>query len=78
MGAIVLQRARVGSGALVAAGSVVAEGGEVAGGVLAAGAPAREKKPLSGSALRWTEEAAEHYQEYRRRYRRATPDDRRT
>lgn len=77
MGAIVLQRARVGSGALVAAGSVVTEGADVAAGVLAAGAPAREKKQLSGSALRWTEEAAERYQDYRRRYLRATPGGRR-
>jgi carbonic anhydrase/acetyltransferase-like protein (isoleucine patch superfamily) len=36
--------------------------------MLAAGVPAREKKELSGSALEWTETAAEHYQGYRRRY----------
>ena len=75
MGAIVLQRARVGAGSLLAAGSVLGEGAEVAPGVLGAGAPARAKKPLSGSALRWTEEATEHYQEYRRRYLRATGSD---
>src|SRR5215216_264872 len=44
MGAIVLQRARVGARAMVAAGAVVAEGAEIAGGRLAAGVPAREKK----------------------------------
>jgi carbonic anhydrase/acetyltransferase-like protein (isoleucine patch superfamily) len=57
---------------------VVTEGGEVAPGVLAAGAPAREKKRLSGSALRWTGEAADHYQDYRRRYLHTIAADRRT
>jgi carbonic anhydrase/acetyltransferase-like protein (isoleucine patch superfamily) len=68
MGAIVLQRARIGASAMVAAGAVVGEGGAVSARMLAAGVPAREKKQLSGSALRWTETAADHYQEYRRRY----------
>jgi carbonic anhydrase/acetyltransferase-like protein (isoleucine patch superfamily) len=68
MGAIVLQRARIGASAMVAAGGVVGEGGAVPARMLAAGVPAREKKELSGSALRWTETAADHYQEYRRRY----------
>jgi carbonic anhydrase/acetyltransferase-like protein (isoleucine patch superfamily) len=68
MGAIVLQRARVGARAMVAAGAVVSERMEIRGGVLAAGVPAREKKELSGSAARWTERAAGEYQEFRRRY----------
>lgn len=68
MGAIVLQRARVGAGSLVAAGSTVTEGARIEAGVLAAGAPARPKKPISGSAQRWTEEATAHYQDYRRLY----------
>ena len=68
MGAIVLQRARVGARAMVAAGAVVAEGAEIGGGMLAAGVPAREKKPLSGSALRWTDTAVDRYQGLRRRY----------
>ncbi len=68
MGAIVLQHARVGSGAMVAAGAVVAERAEIATGMLAAGVPAREKKELSGSALRWTRTASREYQEYSRRY----------
>jgi carbonic anhydrase/acetyltransferase-like protein (isoleucine patch superfamily) len=68
MGAIVLQHARVGSGAMVAAGAVVPERGHVAAGVLSAGIPAREKKPLSGSALEWTSRAAAEYQGYSRRY----------
>ena len=68
MGAIVLQRARVGARAMVAAGAVVGEGTEIAGEMLAAGVPAREKKQLSGSALRWTDTAVDRYQELRRRY----------
>ena len=68
MGAIVLQRARVGAGAMVAAGGVVAEGAAIAPGVLAAGVPAREKKPLSGSAEHWIRIAADDYQQLRRRY----------
>jgi hypothetical protein len=49
-GAIVLQRARVGAGALVAAGSVVGEGTEIPPGVLAAGTPAQVKRELAGSS----------------------------
>jgi carbonic anhydrase/acetyltransferase-like protein (isoleucine patch superfamily) len=68
MGAIVLQRAHVGARAMVAAGAVVGEGARVGERMMAAGVPAREKKELSGSALRWTDTAADHYQGYRRRY----------
>jgi carbonic anhydrase/acetyltransferase-like protein (isoleucine patch superfamily) len=68
MGAIVLQGARVGAGSLIAAGSVVTENAEIEAGILAAGAPAAPKKSISGSAQRWTRDATEHYQEYRRRY----------
>ena len=66
MGAIVCQAARVGSGAMVAAGAVVSERAQIRPGVLAAGVPAQEKKELSGSALGWTETAADEYQEFRR------------
>jgi carbonic anhydrase/acetyltransferase-like protein (isoleucine patch superfamily) len=68
MGAIVLQHARVGAGAMLAAGAVLSERKSVSAGVLAAGVPARELKPLSGSAQRWTATAADHYQDLRRRY----------
>ena len=53
MGAIVLQRARVGSGSLIAAGAVVGEGVEIPPGVLAAGVPARVKKEIAGESQRW-------------------------
>jgi carbonic anhydrase/acetyltransferase-like protein (isoleucine patch superfamily) len=68
MGAIVLQRARVGAGALVAAGSVVREGQEIPPGVIAAGVPAVVKKEVDGSSRRWIETAAQEYRELRRRY----------
>ena len=56
-------------GAVVGMGSVVLQHARLgAGAMLAAGVPAREKKPLSGSAERWTEIAVDDYQELRRRY----------
>ena len=57
MGAIVLQHASVGAGAMLAAGAVVPERAEIRAGVLAAGVPAREKKELSGPRPRWTRDA---------------------
>jgi carbonic anhydrase/acetyltransferase-like protein (isoleucine patch superfamily) len=68
MGSIVLHRASVGAGAMLAAGAVVPERAAVAPGVLAAGVPAREKKRLDGAAQRWTNVAADDYQELRRTY----------
>lgn len=72
MGAIVLQHAHVGAGAMVAAGAVVSERTEIPPGVLAAGVPAQVKKELSGSALGWTQRAAQHYQELREHYLRTS------
>jgi carbonic anhydrase/acetyltransferase-like protein (isoleucine patch superfamily) len=66
MGAVVLQHARVGAGSLIAAGAVVSERTEIPPGVLAAGVPARVKKPLSGSSQRWLGSAADEYQAKRR------------
>ena len=68
MGAIVLQRARIGAGAMVAAGSVVREGQEIPAGALAAGVPAVVKKDVDGSSRDWVETAAAEYRELRRRY----------
>ena len=69
MNAVVLQGARVGEEALVAAGAVVGEGMEIPDRWLAAGIPARLKKELTGSALRWIENSAPHYVQLARRYR---------
>ncbi|HEX3688856.1 MAG TPA: gamma carbonic anhydrase family protein [Solirubrobacteraceae bacterium] len=68
MGATVLQHAHVGEKTMIAAGGVVPERMAIAAGVLAAGVPVTERKPLSGSAARWSEMAVEDYQELRRRY----------
>jgi carbonic anhydrase/acetyltransferase-like protein (isoleucine patch superfamily) len=68
MGAIVLQRAKVGPRSLIAAGAVVGEGMEIPGGVLAAGIPAKVKKELEGNSQRWVETAALEYQSKRLRY----------
>jgi carbonic anhydrase/acetyltransferase-like protein (isoleucine patch superfamily) len=68
MGAIVLQRARLGARSVLAAGAVLSERREIGPGMLAAGVPAVEKKPLSGSAKGWAESAAAEYQTYRHRY----------
>ncbi len=68
MGSVVLQGARVGAGTMLAAGSVVVEGMEIPSGVLAAGIPARVRKPLSGSSKSWVETAAQEYQMMGRRY----------
>ncbi|MGH7777482.1 MAG: gamma carbonic anhydrase family protein [Candidatus Dormibacterales bacterium] len=61
MGAIALQRSRLGRRAMLAAGSVLGEGCEIPAGQLAAGAPAAVKKPISGSAARFVDRSAAHY-----------------
>ena len=68
MGSIVLNRARVGSRAMLAAGSVVREDQEIASEVLAAGVPAQVKKSLEGNSSEWVEMAAHEYQALRLRY----------
>jgi carbonic anhydrase/acetyltransferase-like protein (isoleucine patch superfamily) len=69
-GAIMLQRSRLGRGALLAAGSLLSEGQEVPAGHLAAGVPATVRKEVSGSSARWVADAARHYVEAGRRFRR--------
>ena len=75
MGSVVLDRARIGQGSMLAAGSVVTEGQEIPPGVLAAGTPARVRKPLEGGAARWVETAAREYQSLRLRYMEARGAD---
>ena len=69
MGAIMLQRSRLGAGSLLAAGAVLGEGSEIPPGHLAAGVPATIKKPLGGSSGRWVGMAAQKYQERAVTYR---------
>lgn len=61
MNAVVLDRAKIGQRAVVAAGSVVLEDQEIPADVLAAGVPAKVKKPLEGSAKTWSEISADAY-----------------
>lgn len=61
MNAVVLDHAVIGRQALVAAGSVVLENQVIPDGVLAAGAPAKVKRPLEGSSKKWLEVGASAY-----------------
>ncbi|RMH44597.1 MAG: gamma carbonic anhydrase family protein [Deltaproteobacteria bacterium] len=61
MGAVVLDRARVGAGSIVGAGALVTPGTEIPPGHLAVGAPARVKRPLTDAERAWIETSADHY-----------------
>jgi carbonic anhydrase/acetyltransferase-like protein (isoleucine patch superfamily) len=63
MGAVVLNRARVGVGAVVGAGAVVAAGTEIPAGMLAVGIPAKVSRPMEVG------ETAARYQALAQRYR---------
>lgn len=66
--AVVLGGATVGERSLIAAGSVVGEGAQIPDGVLAAGAPAKVKKPIDGEAAKWIDISAEEYVRLSRTY----------
>jgi carbonic anhydrase/acetyltransferase-like protein (isoleucine patch superfamily) len=66
--AVILNGARVGAGSLVAAGSVVGERAEIPEGVLAAGSPAKVKKPIDGEAATWIGISADEYVKLSRSY----------
>ena len=67
--AVVLNGASVGAGALVAAGSVVSANDAIPERFLAAGVPAKVRKPLDGDAAHWIEIAADNYVKLSRSYR---------
>ena len=69
MGATMLQRSRLGKGSMLAAGAVLQEGVDIPPGQLAAGVPARVKKPIDGSSNEWVNSSAQHYRERAVRYR---------
>ena len=69
MGATMLQRSRLGKGSMLAAGAVLQEGEHIPPGQMAAGVPARIKKPLDGSSQRWVATSAQHYRDRAIRYR---------
>jgi carbonic anhydrase/acetyltransferase-like protein (isoleucine patch superfamily) len=70
-GAIVLDGARIGPRAMVAAHALVTPGTQIPGGVMAVGAPATVKGPLSGSAAGWVGDNPAYYAELAQRHRRA-------
>ncbi|WP_366924463.1 gamma carbonic anhydrase family protein [Metallumcola ferriviriculae] len=61
MNVVILDNAEVGEQAMIAAGSVVATGSKIPDRYLAAGAPAKPKKELSGESLWWVEASAKTY-----------------
>jgi carbonic anhydrase/acetyltransferase-like protein (isoleucine patch superfamily) len=69
-GAIVLDGARIGPRAMVAAHALVTPGTQIPGGVLARGAPATVRGPLSGSAADWVSYNPGYYAELAQRHRR--------
>jgi carbonic anhydrase/acetyltransferase-like protein (isoleucine patch superfamily) len=71
MNAVVLNRSKVGERAVIAAGSVVLEDQEIPAFTLAAGAPAKIKKQLDGSAKTWTEVSSDAYVRLTKEYRAA-------
>lgn len=66
--AVLLNGSTIGEGTLIAAGAVVTQDAEIPPGVVAAGAPARVKKPLEGDAAKWVERNAEEYVHLSRTY----------
>jgi carbonic anhydrase/acetyltransferase-like protein (isoleucine patch superfamily) len=68
MGAVVLDRARIGTRCIVGAGALVTPGTEIPDGHLAVGSPARVKRPLTEEELAWIETSADHYVELAARY----------
>ena len=69
-GSIVLERVRVGARSLVGAGSLVVPGTQIPPGVLALGAPARVKGPLTGTpAEAWVRNNPAGYQSLARRHK---------
>ena len=66
--AVVLNGAIVGTKSLIGAGSVVAANAIIPPRVVAAGAPAKIKKPLEGAAVEWVEHAPQEYVTLSRTY----------
>ncbi|MGY1602163.1 gamma carbonic anhydrase family protein [Geodermatophilus sp. SYSU D00815] len=67
-GATVQDGARIGARALIAAHSLVPPGAEIPDGVMALGAPARVRGPLSAGARAWVEGNPAIYRELARRH----------
>jgi carbonic anhydrase/acetyltransferase-like protein (isoleucine patch superfamily) len=69
MGAIILNRVRVGRGSIIGAGAVLLEGMEVPPGSLVVGLPAKVVRPVDEAAAKLLEHGWRHYVEQARRHR---------
>ena len=69
MGAVVMDRAVVEPGCLVAAGALVTEGKVLKSGWLYAGAPAKERRPLTEEERAFLQRSAQHYVAVARQHR---------
>jgi len=69
IGAIVMNGAEIGEGALVGAGALVPPGAKIPPGMLAVGAPARVKRPLTDEERQDLRESAPHYVHLAREHR---------
>ncbi len=69
IGAVVLNGAEIGEGALVGAGAVVTPGTKIPPGMLAVGAPAKVKRPLTDEEKQTLLESAPHYVQLAREHR---------
>lgn len=68
MGSTVLDRAEIGDGSILGAGALVTPGTRIPSGVLAVGAPARVKRPLTDEERASLSESADHYVALARAY----------
>ena len=68
IGAIILDRARVGEGSIVGAGAVVTEGTQIPRRSLVLGVPGKVVKEVTAEQIQWIEANAKSYTELAQRY----------
>lgn len=68
MGAVILDGAIISEGSMIGAGSIVTEGTVIPPGVLAFGAPARVRRPLTEKESSFLAQSAQNYVELSRTY----------
>jgi carbonic anhydrase/acetyltransferase-like protein (isoleucine patch superfamily) len=68
IGAIILDRARVGGGSIIGAGAVVTEGTQIPRHSLVLGVPAKVIKEVTAEQIQWIETNARSYTELAQRY----------
>lgn len=69
MGAIILDKARIGAGSVVGAGALVTPGTDIPPGSFVLGSPARVKRAVEDREREWIKYSAAHYVELARAYR---------